>query len=175
MKRTPHALSITCSLLILLTACGRHSDADGKSKHDLKIMVHTLDGSEYDLRQLKGNVLVVDFWATWCKPCIGEIPEYNRLHETFKDKNVQMLGITMNSGDGNKIRQYVTEYEIDYSIFNGGNQAPAYFGSIEALPTTFILDQHLNIRKKYVGSPPGKTADIAAIIEELLAESSSSH
>ena len=57
----------------------------------------------------KGDVLVLDFWATWCGPCITEIPEFNRLQEKYAGKGVKVIGVTLASGEAKEVKPFITE------------------------------------------------------------------
>lgn len=173
MQHRSHLL-LLLFILMIFGGCSRESENTQDTKKQAgapeTIFVQTLEGDTYNLSELKGNVVVVDFWATWCKPCLGEIPEYNALYKKYAGDNVKMIGIAMASGSGESIKEHIKKYDVKYPIFNGYNTAPAYFGTIEAFPTTFVLDKNLNIREKIVGSRPGKRERIEELIAELSAE-----
>ncbi|MCH8873924.1 TlpA family protein disulfide reductase [candidate division KSB1 bacterium] len=136
-----------------------------------QFVVQTLDGKDFDSSQLKGRVLVVDFWATWCQPCIQEMPGYNTLYKKFKSEKFEMLGVTLASGDANAVKNFIRNLEIDYPIYMGNDKVGADFGGIMAFPTTFVIDQDWNIVKKYVGGGKVKIDEIEIIVEALLEKS----
>lgn len=165
------------SLFILFSACSKSDNnsntqvqntRDASSTKVPRFAIYDLNGKEISSEAFQGKVVVIDFWATWCKPCITEIPEYNKLYEKFKDKNFAFLGIAMDSGDAEDVKNFAKIHNIKYPIYLGTARASMSFGTITALPTTFVLDQNFNIQKKYVGATPGKIKNIETLVEKIL-------
>jgi thiol-disulfide isomerase/thioredoxin len=119
---------------------------------------------------LKGKVSVVDIWATWCEPCLTEIPKFNRLFEEYKDNGVRIVGITTVSPH-DEIAPKAKEYGMKYTILVGDDAVVDGFGGIIGWPTTFVLTKDGTIYKKYVGALPDKEARIKNDIDTLLSRS----
>lgn len=119
---------------------------------------------------LKGKITIVDFWATWCEPCIEEIPKYNELHEKYDGKGVQMLGITVESGPLKDIKPKVEDFQMKYTVVVGDDKVIEGFGGLIGFPTTFIVDKDWKVYKKYLGMTRNKRDMIEKDIEKLLAE-----
>lgn len=110
-----------------------------------------LDGKPIGLEALKGKVVVVDFWATWCPPCVHEIPGYVKLQEKYADKGLVIVGLSL---DRNKaaVPPFAKKYGINYPLAIVGSEMTDLFGGVEGIPTTFLIDREGNIRHKKVGA-----------------------
>jgi thiol-disulfide isomerase/thioredoxin len=120
--------------------------------------------------ELKGKVAVIDIWATWCEPCIAEIPKFNDLHEKYKNKDVRVVGITAVSPHAD-IAPKVEKFGIKYTVLVGDDAVVDGFGGVIGWPTTFVLTKNWTVYKKYVGALPDKEARIKRDIETLLMRS----
>lgn len=111
------------------------------------------NGAPQSLSQWSGNVLVINFWATWCAPCREETPALVRLSEKFAGKGVQFLGISIDSAD--KVREFAAEYSVTYPLFLGSAdtmELTTPFGNkAQALPFTVVLDRSGDARLTKLG------------------------
>ena len=119
---------------------------------------------------LKGKVTVIDFWATWCEPCQVEIPKYNELRQKYAGKDVEIVGVTIESGSLADIKPKVEEFQMAYPVVVGNDKVVEGFGGIIGYPTTFIVTKDGTIYKKILGSPPGKQEQMEKDIDALLDE-----
>jgi thiol-disulfide isomerase/thioredoxin len=126
-------------------------------------------GGETSSQDLKGKIVVVDFWATWCVPCKIEIPEYNKLRAKLKDQGVEFLGVTFDSPE-EEAKQFVKEFEMKYPVVWGTDGVNAGFGGVNAYPTTFLVGRDWKIYRRFFGSPPNKIANLEKDILALLAK-----
>ena len=120
---------------------------------------------------LKGKVTVVDLWATWCTPCVGEIPIYNQLYDAFRGQDVAIVGIAVDS-PRREIPSKVRQLGIKYPVLIANDAAGEAFGRIQRFPTTVVINKEGKIYKRYMGSAPQKEESIKQDIEHLLAEDS---
>ena len=166
----------------LLSNCS--SERDKKQSNDLvntsgisqsslpHFTLRTLDGNMIASQEFEGHVLVVDFWATWCRPCITEIPKYNTLNAKFQGKNFRFVGVTMDSGDFNAVKPFVSKFNIEYPIYVGDPKVANAFGGVQGYPMTFVIDKSGTVQKSYLGIAKDKAEEIGALVERLLKESS---
>mgnify|MGYP001160766702 FL=1 len=120
-----------------------------------------LDGNTITLQQLKGKVVLLNFWGTWCGPCRKEIPDFIRLAKKYKDDGLEIVGVTLTSGPPKNIKAFAEKWAINYTLLTdiAGNETQtvtALYGQatgkrITGIPTTFIIDRDGYIQKRYVG------------------------
>jgi peroxiredoxin len=127
-----------------------------------------LNGKTVSLSDFKGKVVVLDFWATWCPPCVKEIPHFIELYEQYKDQAFAMVGISVDLEGVSVVKSFARKYKINYPILMADGQVANAYGGITGIPTTFVIDKAGNIRQKYIGYRD--KAVFEADIKTLLAE-----
>jgi thiol-disulfide isomerase/thioredoxin len=138
---------------------------DLKPLLDLKLK--DLSGKPFDSDKLKGKILVVDFWAVWCGPCVSEIPELNELQKEYANKGVQVVGVTMASGEPAEVKPFVDKHNMKYSVLLGDDDQ-TYDLNLVGYPTTLLVTKDWKIFKTYIGSGPQKIKMMEADINKLL-------
>ncbi|HUT29549.1 MAG TPA: TlpA disulfide reductase family protein [Sedimentisphaerales bacterium] len=118
----------------------------GKEAPD--IALKDVDGKSLALSELRGRRVVLDFWATWCPPCKGEIPHFVKLSNTYDADDLVIIGIS--SEDEATIRSFRDSRGIKYPLAAGRN-LPSPYGDIKSIPTTFFIDRKGIIRDVLVG------------------------
>ncbi len=130
-----------------------------------------LNGKPISLSQLKGKVVVLNFWATWCPPCVAEIPDFIATHEKYRERDVVFLGISLDQSVV-PVGRFVKAKKIPYPIMMGTPQVVAAYGNFQAIPHTVILDREGHIQIEHSGLLRKKALE--SHIETLLARKTSS-
>jgi len=108
-----------------------------------------LNGREIQLKKLRGNVVLLNFWATWCGPCRLEMPVIEKLHRQFQGKGLQVFGV--NDEDAETIRDYVTEHEYSFPTLVDENQQVMSLYRIRGIPTMVVIDREGKIAQYRLG------------------------
>ena len=118
---------------------------------DLNITLKDLDENEVTISQLE-EVRIVNFWATWCGPCVAEIPEFQAFHEEYGDQGVKVIGIALDEQGAEIVRPFVEENNMTYlTLIDTAGKSASNFGGVYGIPTTFIVDRNGMVQKKHVG------------------------
>ena len=123
-------------------------------------------GKVVSFDQFKGKVVVVDFWATWCGPCVTEIPGYIELEKKYGGKGLAIVGISLDQAGPGVVKAFIEKYRMNYQVVMGDETVQTAFGGLEAIPTTFLVDRAGQIRDRKVGAEP--TAEYEKKIALLL-------
>lgn len=126
----------------------------------------TLDGRNLSGEDLRGQVVVVDFWATWCPPCRKAIPDLVALQDTYGARGLQVVGISLDEGPPAKVDSFIRKHGVNYPVMMDAATNGSAFGRIEAIPTLFILNRDGRLVGKHVGYIPLK--QLEAEIKTLL-------
>ena len=111
----------------------------------------TYDGKIIELAKLKGNVVVVNFWATWCPPCRAEIPDFIKVYEAYKSKGLEIIGVSLDEDGWSKVNPFVEKYKMNFPVVLGTMEIVRQYGGIEGIPTTFVVDKDGNVAGMQVG------------------------
>ena len=127
-----------------------------------------LDGKRIALSDFSDNIVVLDFWATWCEPCVVEIPNLNALQERYAARGLRVIGVVVESGSLKDIRQFLSKHKVSYQLLIG-NDAVVNKYKVIGFPTTFLIDRQRQIHKKYVGVRSAKDLNVERDVQALLA------
>ena len=123
---------------------------------------------EIDLASFKGQVVLLDFWATWCLPCKWELSSLNVLYRELKDKGFAVVGMTVDLGTLAEVTEAVSRFDLAFPAGLAGEEVQALYGGIRAIPTLFLVDRNGIVRKKYLGVT--SDSQLRSDIEPLLTE-----
>lgn len=164
----------TACMFLFTTSCsggeGKSSESDPAKAPEMPAFVLSdLDGNEIRSDDYRGKVLLVNFWATWCGPCISEIPDLNEIYKKYKDQGFELLAVAAQSGNPETIKKFAERMKIEYPIVVGTDAVLLKY-QVYAFPTDFIIDREGRIRDHIIGAPPGKKEVLAVTLGKLLAE-----
>ncbi len=97
---------------------------------------------------------MVNFWATWCPPCLAEIPDFIALQEELGPRGLRIIGISLDDEGAAKVGPFASRNRINYTMLVNGNDAAIAYGGVEGIPTTFLLDRRGRIVERRAGVAP---------------------
>jgi len=169
MKLTRH-LAVALSVLAILAAAFGGYAWISRPEAAPDATFTRLDGSRSSIAQLKGQVVLVNFWATTCTTCVHEMPRVVATHEKFKSRGFETLAVAMSYDPPASVIHFAESRRLPFTVVidNTGSVARS-FAPIEGTPTTVLLNKRGEIVKRYVGEPD--FVALQALVERLLAES----
>ncbi|MGA2482736.1 MAG: TlpA disulfide reductase family protein [Candidatus Acidiferrales bacterium] len=128
------------------------------------------DGKQMRLADLHGKVVVVNFWATWCPPCVEETPLLNRLEQRIASRGGVVLGISVDE-DPDAYERFLQDQKVAYPTFRDpSKKIPLEYGT-SMYPETYIVDRHGRIARKIIGPQQWDSPDMLAYLDHLLGQS----
>ena len=145
--------------LLVFSACGPPPEgagggAGGMAATAPDLTLPLVDGSgDVSLRgDGAGRVVLVDLWATWCVPCVAELPHLQELSEDLPEEDFLMLGILLESGDAADVAPFLADKGLTYPNVMGSGEARDSFGPFLGYPTKYLIDRDGNLVKRYLGA-----------------------
>lgn len=131
-----------------------------------KLQLNDTTGKPYTLTEYRGKVIVVNFWATWCPPCVKELPALSRLQRAMAGKGIQVLGVNM--GETRKaVATFTQRVSVSFPILLDTQMAIGPKWGVEGLPTTFVIDPHRRIVYETLGAQPWDSPAVIAQLQAL--------
>lgn len=136
-----------------------------------------LDGTNLSLSDYKGRVVLINFWATWCPPCVAEMPDMQSVRDELNPRGFEVIAISLDK-DGNgsyqtdevktKVQNFVNDHGLTFPVVLGTDSIAGQYGGLSGIPTTFIVDEAGNIVSKHVGRM--KRPQFKSAVEEAYGE-----
>lgn len=132
--------------------------------------LETMSGTAYKLSDLRGQVVLVNLWASWCLPCRAEMPAIQKVYEELKERGLVVLAVNSTSQDNvNSVEAFVAEYGLTFPVLMDYDGTVARLYQLKSLPTSFFIGRDGLIRNMIVGGPMSETT-LRTQIESLLDE-----
>ncbi len=132
------------------------------------VSVTALNGQTIDLTQLRGQVVLVDFWATSCPGCVEEMPLLTQTYERYKDKGVKVVAVAMNYDQPAYVANFATRYQLPFTVaIDSDGSAAKAFGNVQLTPTSFIINRKGKIVAQKIGN--WKPAELDKALDKALA------
>jgi thiol-disulfide isomerase/thioredoxin len=127
---------------------GATCKAEGQAKLDF--VLKDMNGADFDLAAQKGKVVLLNFWATWCAPCLAEIPEFVKFYEEKKDSGFVIVGV-LTEDSGENMRAFASEKKMTYPLVLMKPELEDAYGPIFGLPTTIVIARDGSVCKRHFG------------------------
>jgi len=164
-------VSLVAVITLLLISCGGPNNGSSAGNNEKNVNLAPdfalvdLDGNEHTLSDYRGEVVIIDFWATYCPPCRLEIPHFIQFYKEYKDDGLMILGVGLDGEE--KLKRFSKEFGINYPILIS-DRATAMNYDVQAIPVTFILNKKGEIKNKIIGYAPGYEDTIKVSFLKLL-------
>ena len=163
---------------LILSACtpteGKEGKADGAEKVEVgapapAYATVALNGDSVSLASLRGKVVLFNIWATWCHPCRDEIPELRALHAKYKDRGLELVGVSVDAdGSDDAIKGFMEEFRMTYPVWRDPDERVSTKFLAIGVPATYLIDREGILRWRKTGPIAPNDSTLAAAIERAL-------
>jgi thiol-disulfide isomerase/thioredoxin len=129
------------------------------------LQLESIDGRRLKLADLKGKVVLIDFWATWCWPCVQEMPALKKLRAKYQQKDFEIIAVSIDE-NGSKVQPFAKVNGLDFFVSHSPTIGERFKAS--PIPTTLFIDKLGHLRFRKVGFEEGDEREIEIVINELL-------
>jgi len=153
-RALPVALAVA---LVLAAGCGKRGQETRAARGGAvgtqapEFALPDLDGKIVKSGDLKGKVVILDFWATWCPPCRQEIPHFVALQSKYRNQGLAIVGLSLDQGGASVVRPFAEEHNVNYMMLIANDETAMGYGGITGIPTTFVIDKDGKIVKRFLG------------------------
>jgi peroxiredoxin len=140
-------------------------------KGDKKVLdfsLEDLNGKKVGLKQFKGKVVFLNFWATWCGPCREEMPGLEVLHQRFKEKNFVLLSVSVDYEGAKPVREFINKHRYSFPVLLDPKCETLDLFEVKGIPTTFIIDKKGRMVGRAIGPRDWKSPDVFSLINLLM-------
>jgi peroxiredoxin len=145
---------VAVAAAVAVTSCSSRKSEGGEAKAGAaapNFVLKTAEGGTIDLQALRGKVVVVNFWATWCGPCRSEMPGMMKVYDRLKGRGVEIVGVSLDRRGWEDVRPYLAKNSVNYPIVVGDEDLAKAYNLPNAIPYTVFIDRQGNIVKNHTG------------------------
>jgi len=154
---------------IALLALAAGSIAVTKKDPAPDFTLRSLEGGNLRLEEYRGQVVLINFWASWCGPCRQEMPILDQLHQRYEDTGFAVLGVNV-EGEDRPARKIVDESRVTFPVLIDEGQKVSELYGLEAMPSTYVVDRDGNVRYVHRGYKPGDESKYVEVVKALIRE-----
>jgi peroxiredoxin len=133
-----------------------------------EVKFSALSGEAFSTSDLRGKVVLVNFWATYCGPCMQEMPKMVDTHRKFAPRGYETVAVTVRHDDPGRVGQYVAKHALPFKVaLDHSGEVAREFGNVRITPTIFLIDKNGKVLRRYVGEPDWR--EIHSLVERALA------
>lgn len=144
---------------VWLVSCAKPGESSGSAKLKAEhtrneaadFALEDANGQILKLSDLRGKVVLLNFWATWCAPCKKEIPWFVEMEREFKDQGFAIVGVSMDEEGWTAVKPFMADMKVNYRVVLGTEEMAELYGGVQALPTSFMLDRNGKVASVHMG------------------------
>ena len=129
-----------------------------------------LKDKSLSLSEVKGKVVLLDFWATWCGPCVESVPQIEEMQQKYKSKGLEVWGVAMEVDGGTHIAEFAEQHSLSYKLGMPSDIKSAHDFKADEIPKVMLIDKKGKVRWEAVGFAPGGHDELGSAIDKLLKE-----
>ena len=166
LTRSSPRLLMVCLISLLCVSLAGAASVKGPAPN---FTLKSLSGENLKLSEMTGNVVLINFWASWCGPCREEMPLLNALHKKYQPLGFTVLGINVEE-QTDKARGFLSNYPVDFPILLDKTNEVSRQYKVIAMPTTVVVDRDGNMRYLHEGYKPGDEKKYRQMVKKLVRE-----
>ena len=169
MKKNIFRILISVAVAFFLSIATSYAASEKLSGKSANFTLKSRSGKNIKLSELRGEVVMLNFWASWCGPCRKEMPLLEKIHKKYKKLGFTLLGINVEQ-DTTAAKRYLKDVKVSFPILFDKTNKTSKLYNVSAMPTTILIDRNGNKRFLHKGYKPGYENDYKKQIKKLLRE-----
>ena len=169
MKKHIFKIIILISFTLIFSASATYAASQKISGKAANFTLKSRSGKNIKLSELRGDVVMINFWASWCGPCRKEMPLLEKIHKKYKKLGFTLLGVNVEQ-DTKAAKRYLKDVKVSFPILFDKTNKTSKLYNVSAMPTTVLIDRNGNKRFLHKGYKPGYENDYKKQIKKLLRE-----